>query len=101
VIHKIFSVRDNKADAFLPPFFLPNRAMAVRSFGECANHPSHQFCKHSTDYALFELGEFDDHSGMLDRHDTPEMVAVASSLKDGPPVRIVGEIREAFQRAAS
>ncbi len=61
----IFSVFDEKAEAFLPPFFLPTVGMAVRSFSECVNDREHMFGKHPSDYTLFELGSFDDSSGCI------------------------------------
>ena len=54
--HNIFSVYDEKAQAFLPPFFLPEVGMATRIFGDCVNSDEHQFGKHPTDYTLFHLG---------------------------------------------
>ncbi len=58
--HKIFSIFDSKAQAYLPPFCLAEKAMAVRIFGDCVNSDDHQFGKHPGDYTLFELGSFDD-----------------------------------------
>lgn len=62
---KIFSVFDVKAKAYLPPFFLPEEAMAVRTFKDCANDKAHAFGLHPEDYSLFRLGEFDSLSGEL------------------------------------
>lgn len=66
MIQKIFSVYDQKAEAYLPPFYLPNRAMAVRTFTDCVNSKDHQFGKHPQDYILVELGEWDDTSASFD-----------------------------------
>lgn len=63
--HRIFSIFDDKAKAFLPPFVLPNEAMAVRVFSDMCNSDSHQFGVHPSDYTLFDLGEFDDCLGQL------------------------------------
>lgn len=60
---KVFSVFDQKAQAYLPPFYLPNTAMAVRTFRDCVNTQGHAFQKNPEDYVLFTLGEFDDASG--------------------------------------
>lgn len=60
---KVFSVYDSKAEAYLPPFMMPTKGMALRAMEECASSPDHQFCKHAADYTLFELGEFDDSKG--------------------------------------
>ncbi len=58
--HKIFSIFDSVAQCYLPPFCLHEKAMAVRTFGDCVNSSDHQFGKHPGDYTLFELGSFDD-----------------------------------------
>lgn len=61
----MFSVFDQKAQAYLPPFFMHAEGMAIRSFGDCIEDPEHQFGKHPEDYTLYEIGEFDDSKGMV------------------------------------
>ncbi len=56
----IFTVLDTKAMAYLPPFFLPNEAVAKRVFGDMATDITHQFGKHPEDFTLYKLGEFED-----------------------------------------
>lgn len=63
--HKLFSIFDVKASAYLPPFSLPESAMAVRVFSDCVNSKDHQFGLHPGDYTLFELGTWDDSVGVL------------------------------------
>lgn len=65
---KIFSIFDGKAQAYIQPFFLPTVGMAVRTFTDCVTDPGHAFGKHPEDYTLFEIGEFDDHSGEIEPH---------------------------------
>lgn len=65
MMYDVFSVYDEKADAFLPPFILPNQAMAKRVFADCINSDSHQFGAHPPDYTLFRLGQFNDHDGQF------------------------------------
>lgn len=76
---KMFSVFDQAANAYLPPFFLPTADMAVRTFRDCAQDDKHAFGAHPADYHLFELGEFDDNSGNFEQTDTP--VRLASGLQ--------------------
>ena len=61
----IFSIYDSKAVSHLPPFFLPTKAMALRTFTECANNPEHQFGRHPEDYTLYEHGTFDCDQGVF------------------------------------
>lgn len=65
----IFSVYDSKAEAYLPPFFLPTKASALRAFGDAAVDPKHQFAAHPEDYTLFELGTYDESTGVIVPHE--------------------------------
>jgi hypothetical protein len=65
MIHNIFSVYDNKAEAFLPPFVLPKHEMAIRTFADSINNPETQLFLHPADYTLFTLGTFDDELGKI------------------------------------
>lgn len=76
---KIFSVRDSAADAFLQPFFAPTTGLAIRSFQDAVNDVSHQFNKHSLDYHLYLLGDFDDATGNLLVQ--PEPVKIGSAFE--------------------
>lgn len=60
---RAYSVRDQKAEAFLRPFFAPTRGMAIRSFTDAVNDPAQEMHKHAPDYFLFELGTFNEDSG--------------------------------------
>jgi len=53
-----FSVYDSKAESFLPPFFLHNIALAIRSFTQACNDPTHAFARFPEDYTLFHVGSF-------------------------------------------
>ncbi len=64
--HKVFSIFDSAAEAYLPPFVLPTAGMAVRVFTDCCNSEKHQFGVNPADYTLFELGVFDDASALFD-----------------------------------
>lgn len=63
MIQKMFTIYDEKADAFLPPFFLPTNGMALRTFADCVNDDKHAFGKNPQDYTLFSVGNFDDGTG--------------------------------------
>lgn len=63
MIHSMFSVYDQKADAYLPPWIMPRVSMAQRVFGDCVNSSDHQFSHHPEDYTLFHLGDWDDETG--------------------------------------
>lgn len=66
MMFRVFSVFDDKAKAFLPPFFLPEVGEAVRAFRSAINDSAgHEFSKYPADYTLFLIGQFDGNSGRL------------------------------------
>lgn len=98
MILKVFSVYDTKAAAYLPPFLLPTRGMAVRAFTAAALEETHDFHKFADDYVLFELGDFDPMKGQFVNYTVPEMVQTARSVivhHSNKPLRAVdGGLKE-------
>lgn len=82
MIHRIFAVRDTCVGSFLLPMFFLNRAAAVRALGDAVNKPKedNQFFQHPEHYQLFELGGFDDESGVIGLLPAPEFIVDCSSL---------------------
>lgn len=76
---KMFAVRDAKAEAFLQPMFFQSKGLAVRAFADAANDVGHNFCKHAEDFTLFELGEWDDESGVFTQ--LPQPLAIGSAFE--------------------
>lgn len=62
----LFSVHDQKAETFMPPFFVPAKGLAIRAFEDCVNSDSHHFGKHPADYTLFFLGTFNTDTAKFD-----------------------------------
>lgn len=65
---KILCVRDSKMEAYLQPFFAPTTAVGLRMVSEVATEPEHDFHKYAADYTLFELGQFDESTGLITLH---------------------------------
>lgn len=65
---KIYSIRDNCAQAMHKPFFLPNDGTAIRSCMDALKDP--EIAAHTEDYSLYCLGEFDEKIGKIDALDT-------------------------------
>lgn len=78
--HKCFAVFDQKAKAYLTPFFLHNSGMALRAFGDCVNDSQHQFGKHPEDYVLFEVATFDDEDAHWDVPSSPVLLVSGLQL---------------------
>ena len=82
MIHKMYAVYDEKAGAFLPPFFLHSDGLAVRSFTEAVNDNTHQFNKHAEDFTLFRLGTFSDDDGTIVSESSPVSLGLAITFKE-------------------
>jgi len=90
---KMFSIYDSKAKAYFPPFLLANQAMAIRVFGDCVNDVNHAFYRNPTDYALFEVGVFDDTKGLIVPVAIPEFIGLAAEYKlVGAPCEFDGAV---------
>ncbi len=87
MIHKIFTVYDEKAKAFMPPFFLPETGMAVRVFTDCVNDPTHQFYKHPADYNLYDIGTFDDSCAKLTETSPRNLLGAGVMFKTDSPTQ--------------
>lgn len=68
MILKLFTIYDEAAKAYLPPFLLPESGQAIRTFANCINSNDHQFGKNPEDYTLFSLGHFNDASASITPH---------------------------------
>lgn len=71
---KVFTVLDTKAQAYLPPFYIPNEDVAKRAMQQCLMDPNHAFAMSPQDYQLYILGEFDQETGKFTLLDGPTHV---------------------------
>lgn len=76
MLHNIYSVKDTKAEAFLPPWYAPTNASAIRSFSTAVNDSTHDFAKYPSDFVLYQLGSFDDNTGVITAME-PHVLGVA------------------------
>lgn len=72
MIQKIFCVHDRAAGAYLNPFFMASRGLALRAFSELVEDEKHAFGKHPGDYVLYEIGTWNDQEADIVLEDEPE-----------------------------
>lgn len=91
-ISNIYSVRDNKAQAFGQPFFAPNDAVAYRMIALAARDENSFLHQDPKSFDLYSHGSYDDASGVIEsqppQHITPvqfiiESYMASQSLKSG------------------
>lgn len=98
MIYQVFAVKDAKAAAFAPPFFLHRMEVALRGFRDAVKDPQHQMHAHPEDYALYCLGEFDDATGELMGVNEPVLVAQALDPANRPPTPVSDELASSLLR---
>lgn len=80
---RVFAVFDDKAKAFLPPFFLPETGQAIRAFRDAVNGDrTHEFAKHPEDYTLFQVSMWDSSTGLFAQGFAPELILSALQVKE-------------------
>lgn len=60
---RAYSIFDNKAVQYHPPFYQSTDAAAIRSVRDLVDNPETSVGRHPADYTLFLVGEWDDQSG--------------------------------------
>ena len=75
---KVYSIFDNKADSFSPPFVAVSHGVATRMFSELANDGQSQVSKHPADFKLVCIGTFDEQTGDIGSADLRESLGFAS-----------------------
>lgn len=65
MILKAFCLLDTKTGAFGTPFFMHHAAAAIRACVDLGGDLSTTVGRHPADYALVEVGTFDDSTGVL------------------------------------
>ncbi len=72
---KIFSIRDQRAEAYNRPFFSLTRAMATREI-QAGLEKDPQMIGFADDFAIFEIGEFDTDTGKIEPCDPYHVIEV-------------------------
>lgn len=78
---KMYTVYDSKSETYSSPTANPARGQAIRSFGDAVNTGSSVLSTHPEDFTLFEIGEFDDQTGLLKAYDAKISVANGADVK--------------------
>jgi len=80
----VYSIYDSKVGYFDRPLFMRNRGEALREWEKAANDSNTAICAHPHDFALMELGEYDDQTGQITQLTTPLSLGLAVQFKKAP-----------------
>jgi len=67
----MYTVLDFAAKVYLPPFCVPSERDAKHQFENAVLDPQTSISKYPADYTLYQIGEFDQRSGILTKLDLP------------------------------
>jgi len=85
MIHKLFTIHDAAAQAYLAPFVLHAEGIAIRTFTDCINDPDHAFGRHPKDYTLMVIAEFDDSTGLIKPYQSQKPLGNGLSFVQNQP----------------
>lgn len=74
-MNTILTVFDKTARIFLEPFFAHTSAAGERDLQTACRNGNHPFAMYPGDYALYELGTYDQDRGRIATHEEPVLVA--------------------------
>lgn len=70
----VFSIRDEAAQAFVPPFIEATSEMALRKFKLMQLNNDQEFKFMPEDFSLWKLGEYDNETGIIDGFNEPVLM---------------------------
>lgn len=82
MIQCIYFIKDAKSGAFAPPFFQPRDEAAMRAFSDAVLDGESLLRRHPEDFALYNLGEFDDNLGLVAGVEQPKLLVTAQAVID-------------------
>lgn len=76
----VFAVYDGATAIYGHPHFMVTAAAAIRSFEAALSDPKSDMAKFAKDYSLFQLGSYDDSSGVFENLISPFRLVSAHEL---------------------
>lgn len=88
-ILKCFSVFDKAVGAFGRPFYTASRGEAMRVFMDAVNEDKSPFNKHPEDFLLFDVGEFEEGTGIFSSREPEKVISALECIRKEPGTSIV------------
>lgn len=79
MITKLFSLYDVKSGIFSHPFHAVNDQVAIRSVVDLCREKN-QISNNPSDFALHQVGEFDDNLGLFIARPTTNLIGIVANL---------------------
>lgn len=78
---KVYAVYDTKTESYTMPLCFKAKGEAIRSIVDEVNNPQSNIGRHPEDYVLFELGEYDELTGVITSYPAKVSLGVAIEFK--------------------
>lgn len=75
-IYEVYSIRDDIAETYAPPFIAENDGVAIRAFGDGQSKQMHP-----EDYSLYLIGQYDPFTGHLIPREKPILITDNAIMK--------------------
>lgn len=73
---ELFVVKDEKAGVFMTPFFVAGIVQACRMVAQAATNPDTVLAKYPSDFSLWRLASFNQHTAQLEDQNLVHVVNV-------------------------
>lgn len=80
---KVYSIHDEKAQAYLPPFYFEHHGQALRAFESSLKDKQSNIAMYPQDYKIYYLGDFDKSSGKFTSLNEPQFLNNATDFLKG------------------
>lgn len=84
MIYGVFAIFDSAIGAWMPPIYAKNKGDMLRQFSDAVNNRESVLFKHPGDYALYELGNWDDDKCLFDLLNQPVRLGLALEFIKAP-----------------
>lgn len=78
--YAVCAVRDRAVNAFNRPIYVPTVGVAIRSFTDEVNRKDSELANHPEDYDLYELGQWDDETGVYTPLEVSRVITRAQDI---------------------
>lgn len=80
----VYAIRDTATEHFYTPFYQKTKNEALRTFEGAVNDSQTALYRNPEHFDLYELGSFDDNTGALISHKSPEFIQKAVFVHKKP-----------------
>lgn len=80
----MFCIYDSAINTWMPPMYARNKGEMLRNFADAVADSKSKLAKHPADYALFEIGSFDDDKCKFDLLKAPVRLCLALDFLQPP-----------------